>query len=253
MDLVTTSDKQIKSNNDNKRPVTAGIVCYSVNPKTEMIYLLLGKEARNGKIVGRWCDFGGSLTDDETAEDGAAREFCEETMCTIDLGRLSKDTIPVHHSVFSRFPSFSHYMQYVQHMLKNEQYTAKVKVVCERAGERVYRDYFLKRVAWQPRAIEYFNATRSSLLRAHHLYCQERPNKHVISHYLAMHPALVHHADVCAVNCDFLEKQQIMYWSLDRLEEVLQDNGQWRHQVFRQSFLPALRIIVDQLRDIYYT
>ena len=241
----------------NQRAVTAGIICFSVHPQTDMIYLLLGKETRNGNIVGRWCDFGGALMDHETVEEAAAREFTEETLCALDMTDTWREQLPMDHARTSRTPSFSHYRHYIEQMLVKEEYTSRIKLLATRGPERVTREYFLKKIQWQPRSVEYFNAIRSSLLRVDRLNGNQQPNSHHISRALVMHPSLstVHGSDgrVFAVDRDFLEKQQIQYWSLDRLEEVLQDNGQWRNHLFRRSFLPALRIVVDQLRQLYYS
>jgi hypothetical protein len=257
--LDSQEDPPVVADSDcmNKRAVTAGIICFSVHPQTDMIYLLLGKETRNGNIVGRWCDFGGALMEDETVEQAAAREFTEETICALDMTDTWRELLPVDHTSTSRTPSFSHYQHYIENMLLNEEYTARVKLLTNRASERVAREYFLKRIQWQPRTVEYFNAIRSSLLRLHRLNGHQQPNTHHISRALALHPSLsmVHGSEgrAFSVDRDFLEKQQIQYWSLDRLEEVLQENGQWRHHLFRQSFLPVLRIVVDQLRQLYYS
>ncbi len=232
-----------------------------------MIYLLLGKEMRDALHSNRfakWCDFGGRLHPGETPEHGAAREFSEESLCVVDMAETKRE-MPVDHATRVRWPSFAHYQSYIRDALDRGQYTLRITVLAPVNGkESVSRVFFLKRVRWQPRSFEYFNAVRSNLLRIQRLRDNQQSNAHLVEGYLAMHPAvqlekiavteggLCHAPYMFSVNQDYLEKQQIMYWSLGRLEEVMQMGGTWKNQPFRHSFMCALRIIIDKLRDIYY-
>lgn len=57
----------------------AGILCYAVEPKTQNIYFLLGKETYDGV----WSDFAGGPKAGETKMETAVREFDEESMSMV--------------------------------------------------------------------------------------------------------------------------------------------------------------------------
>lgn len=67
----------------------SGVLPISINQKGEIV-LLLGKETshlnlfnklrKGGKNSGTWCGFGGKLNTMEIVEEGASREFAEESM-----------------------------------------------------------------------------------------------------------------------------------------------------------------------------
>lgn len=66
----------------------AGILCYAIEPKTQNVYFLLGKEAYDGV----WSDFAGGPKQGESKVDAAIREFHEETMgIIIPLEELRSD------------------------------------------------------------------------------------------------------------------------------------------------------------------
>lgn len=65
-----------------RRVKAAGVLPYSKDERGNA-WFLLGREKPNsswGIDSGSWSEFGGSMTDGESAEEGAAREFFEETM-----------------------------------------------------------------------------------------------------------------------------------------------------------------------------
>ena len=66
---------------------SAGIVCFAVEPKTNNIFILLGKESHMGGV---WCSFSGKPNLGETIEKAAAREFSEESMGCIQISTNKK-------------------------------------------------------------------------------------------------------------------------------------------------------------------
>lgn len=77
--LVNISKRQQKSSNTIK---AAGVLPYSKDA-TGKTWFLLGRERPNenwGIDSSSWSEFGGSMDKNETPEEGAAREFFEETM-----------------------------------------------------------------------------------------------------------------------------------------------------------------------------
>ena len=51
------------------------------------------------------------------------------------------------------------------------------------------------------------------------------------------------------LNMDFMEKDQIRWWTLPELREVLQHHGSSRGERFRPYFLPMLQLILEQVDD----
>lgn len=74
--------------------------------------------------------------------------------------------------------------------------------------------------------------------------------------YLHMHPAInVQYVDgfpipiYVKVGRSYLEKQRLRWWSLPRLQEVLDHGGHFRGDAFRHRFLPSLAITVSLLNN----
>ena len=72
----------------------ASVLPFSVDPFYHGIYFLLGKE-RKSKQKGseKWADFGGKRNDCETSIKCAAREFWEETCCSVRIDDKNPGTI----------------------------------------------------------------------------------------------------------------------------------------------------------------
>lgn len=83
LDMLDEEDKEIMLDDDDdgdeeiKQITSAGILPFSVFKKR--VYFLLGKESFEPKFGDSWSDFSGKIEDGETIEQGAAREFYEET------------------------------------------------------------------------------------------------------------------------------------------------------------------------------
>lgn len=204
---------------------TAGVICFSVEPVTKSIYVLLGKESCfegdqvTDSITGKWCDFGGRLKNTEIAEEGAAREFAEESLGVIKLEEDSKKT--------------STYLENVVTMFEKKKYYAKL-IIESKHNQKVY---FLKQIQWQPNVENHFNNLRYSIMN------KDYPKKN-----REAHPAF---GTDSTLNMDYLEKVCIRWWSIDRLTEVIRKRGCYKHEGFRKSFLPALSVILTTLRGMY--
>ena len=261
---IQLSDDESKTQDsvliESVKPRTAGVICYSIEPRTGTIYLLLGKETGKKGADGRWCDFGGYVKESETVVEAASREFSEECMCVINLDNDAR-TFGSHRSEIrhQRNVPFAHYVEYVKQMLSKEFYTFDIRIVddtirWETGGhERVTRQYFLKRVPWQPNVREYFRCLRATLMRVQGLDAANIPNDHLVHESLRMHPAVTQcDPQSFKVNPDYLEKQKIELWSLDRLDRVCQGLNRYKHHTFRAPFVAALRVIIERLRDIHF-
>jgi hypothetical protein len=216
-----------------KKYLTGGIICFSVDPKTQNIYILLGREtcfANMNSTNGKWCDFGGKLKKNETPEEGSAREFAEECLCSVHMSKIAKTT-------------YKTYITSVVRMLIQKQYFLKISIVVSQTptSEKI-RVYYLKEIQWQPGVSDRFKVLRRSLT-------SDMTN---FPFSMRNHPAVTLQPDnTLKINRDFLEKQHILWWSLDRLGEVLKNKGRFKHHRFRYSFLPVLSVVVNKLRSSY--
>lgn len=208
---------------------SVGVLCFSVDPTNHNIYVLLGRESNFEDLVdgrdGPWCDFGGKPKGGESIIDTAAREFVEESLACVTLDRA---TLP------------SQYKERFTQQLKDGQYELLLRMYYG----TVLRIYYLVRVPWQPEVSERFDLLRSSLFKAH--------ESQACSFSLMKHPA-VHVDDAQAVHIrnTHLEKCEVQYWGLDRLNYVINRYGKYKGHVFRRSFLPALKFLVRYLKTYY--
>ena len=194
-------------------PVSAGIVCFAVEPTTQSIYVLLGKDQPwPDRPDGTWADFGGRPSGpDEAPEDTAAREFVEETLGVVEVEAAE---MPVARRIADN--------------LRHRIYFSLVKIIY-RADHHV-RTYYVKEIPWNAGVVEKFAAVRTGITTGGLAYRN--------------HPA--HEDPEC-----HLEKTELRWWGLQRLQSVLRNRGKWRDENFRRSFLPALRVLVRKLADGY--
>ena len=221
---------------------SVGVICFSVDPKTQNIFLLLGKEAcftNSRSSRGVWCDFGGRPEENETFVQTAAREFAEESMACV---QLNDDHVP------------ARYMQdYILNALENKNYYMRLDVVAQtywsqhnRTRRDVLRVYYLKKIPWQPHLLNTFESLRNTML-----VVKNDTDTNRCPFSLRNHPALAVYPQKTYINNHYLEKFSVRWWSLDRLGDVIRNRGRFRKQRFRKSFLSALRIVVKHLQSRY--
>lgn len=208
---------------------SVSVICFSVDPSNNNIYIILGRESDFENLIngrnGPWCGFGGKPNIGETIIDTAAREFVEESLACI---RLDKAILP------------SQYTKYFKQQLENGQYELMLRMYYG----TVLRIYYVVRVPWQPEVRERFDILRTALFNAH--TAQE------CSFSLGKHPAV--HVDeelTVQIRNTYLEKCEVRYWGLDRLNYVINRYGKYKGNVFRRSFLPALKFLVRYLKTYY--
>jgi hypothetical protein len=211
--------------------ITGGIMCFSVEPITQNIYILLGRETCFEKMDsphGTWCDFGGKINENESAISGAAREFSEESLCIVRMSDKYEHT-------------YTDYIDRIKNMLQDENYFMKISIILpQRNGVENARVYYIKEIPWQPDIEGKFDVVRRKLSDVHHSG---------VPFSLRNHPSVMEDQQV---NRHFLEKHSISWWSIDRLSEVVRNRGKYKNQQFRRSFLPILRLVVHKLQDFYY-
>ena len=180
-----------------------------------------------------WCGFGGGPNEGEFPEATAAREFSEETMGIIALSN-NRPGGDIHHDKL--------FENSVRHTLLAKDYFFRLNIhINSKTGAGV-KVFFVKQVPWQPDVCDKFKATRKSLLDI-----IDSPYKSTRPFHLRHHPALRQTSTRIFVNPHYLEKQSINWWSVDRLTEVIQNNGRFKHERFRRSFLPVLKLVLDIL------
>lgn len=66
---------------------------------------------------------------------------------------------------------------------------------------------------------------------------------------LKSHPAIQFEREgIPEVKPEYLEKEVVQYWSMERLKKVLDQGGYYKKEVFRSSFLPTIAAIMDAMQ-----
>lgn len=202
------------------RIVTAGVICFAVAEATQSVFLLLGQEQNE-----QWCDFGGHLQEEEDALQGAAREFAEESLCVVQLDGEETGKNETERA--------EQYARLVQDQLQANKYFLRLEISSVEDESKLaflpIRVYYLKRVHWQPDVAARFADLRQRLLLAD-------------DETLCNHPAINNDA--------WFEKVAVDWWSVDRLRQVMRNDGKYKEQRFRKSFLPVLNIILNKLSNV---
>jgi predicted NUDIX family NTP pyrophosphohydrolase len=210
---------------------SAGLLCFSVEPKTQNIFVLLGKETCFPDMFsqrGNWCSFAGKPNGGETVTETASREFTEECMACV---RFKNDITWRNRE----------YESIVHAMLENQEYYAKIEVT-ENNQSRVY---FLKEIPWQADIIKSFSSLRTAFVRGD-------KDINTFPFKLRTHPGIKKDSsNKFTIDRHFLEKQCLKWWSVERLNDVVKNKGRYQGQRFQKSFLPVLEIMIERLKSIY--
>ncbi len=141
----------------------AGILPYSIAPSTGDVFFLLGREAGTSDVYERktWCGFEGKLDPGEVVERAAAREFVEETMATVCVGRCTEHCTTINHCT-ERSTSGScdvrvhanEFVDQVERMIVAGEYARKV-LLCVNYGAnpdvpRRYHATYVMQIPFQP-------------------------------------------------------------------------------------------------------
>ncbi len=196
----------------------AGVLLYSRDARGN-VWFLLGREKPNphwGIDSCSWSEFGGSIDGQETVEEGAAREFFEETMGSVFSAAWMENELKRGRYTFamdSRTPygrgyrSFVKYIPFVDYPTK----FAKFKILAKKypahlqqLSPECFQDGALIPSCMEKTSMWWFN--ESQLRRAVDKYKMERHNS-----YVEKHLALYHEPDMIphlrrgfAMDLDFL-------------------------------------------------
>ena len=223
---------------NHQRLVGASIVAITKDPTYGNVYVYLGRERRYPiwSESETWSDFGGGVrycpitNMPESAETTAAREFWEETACTMhfESSSISHKPTPV------VYPSFSPmHSALVQH-----RYVMRINITQPDGAEYVC---WVVEMPWEP-ALPMRFAKLTRALRA------KREHDTDSTDIPAHHPAVVDNR----VNSCFIEKTSIALFSLPILARALEENNAIcrRHnrvEYLRGTFAARLRLVLSHL------
>jgi hypothetical protein len=203
--------------------VGASITCFCIDPAFNRVYFLLGKERHNYRWPagsGKWSDFGGGVTGEETgAEETAAREFVEETLGVVKFSE--GDTLPITSS-----SDITKQLKEGKYMFKITQGTKLRKFVL-----------YVKQIPWDPQCIYRFSDMRARLTRP--CRADETP---------VVHPAI---SGRSSVKKEYLEKKILALFSIPQLRYasshdglILFHSGYIEH--CRKSFRESLDLVLSE-------
>jgi hypothetical protein len=267
---VSTNSKEppehplTRSGSLQKTPIvlSAGVLPYAYAPYSNNVYFLLGQEAFDPRwrTSERWCDFGGCFKKDETESHCAAREFVEESMAVVQTSENeNKET--------RRLMDIGA----VENMISAKQYTYRIALSVEhnKIGmpneQKAQRVCYLKRVPWQPDAPEHFKTIYGHLKKLKELDTDLTHDQMVeywekLPEWIKYHPAISVsyrtgtgvnlQVDVLSINPEWMEKQQIGWWSLPRLRQVLRNGGRFKRHLFRYGFLPTMAVVIEKFINV---
>jgi hypothetical protein len=267
-----------EESDDTQEVVSAGVLCYAYTETTHDIFFLLGKEKSdpNWSQSNKWCDFGGSLQPQETEEQGAAREFVEESMGVVSLAMEDYGVI-----MDSTPPSFFTQIDKVTRVLEEKKYTFRLSVGVKKPNavpqspstptlqpdlplepppttnkQNRTRVCYVKRIPWQPDLPEKFDQLRQVLVYLHDLALENQSLAR--DYYLTLASGLQQHPSILVtrdpdkkitritVQEEYLEKQQLGWWSLPRLKTIMRNKWVYRDKnCFRTGFRTTLATVLE--------
>ena len=215
----------------------AALLLYSIEPNTNEVYFLLGKERRmllwpSGSET--WTPFGGARVDNESVFAIAAREFVEETLGVVRY--FDDDHLPRR-----RYDD-------IENSLKNGDYSFCVNVMRDQLPRY---SIFVKSIPFDPYCQLRFHHARDMLLRAN--YHSKDPKKKA---ELLKHPAvsLSYDSDASVtVNHSFMEKKQIQYWSSYQVHNATQQDAiltcrNGTNERMKVSSIPVMKFILQNMK-----
>jgi hypothetical protein len=229
------------------RLIGASILPYAVDDVHGNVYWLLAKEQfilswPAGSDT--WGDFGGSVGNNEDAEDTAGREFQEESMGVL--------------RIFEGEPLPRKTPDVVIRALKNKKYTFRMTFdtdACDGKGGKCRYVVFVMQVPWDPHVPKRFRTCREDLM---HIHKDGYVHEHMASYLF--HPAVYdirdnppHDGIVAKVGAEYIEKDVVRWWSAETLASALA--GSIEHGKIRQSFAQRAKYSLREFytNRLYYT
>lgn len=265
-----------------KNVLSAGFLFYSHPPNSDNIYLLLGMDDYNGK----WSDFGGRRHARETEMNCAIREMLEETLYTVQIFEneeekytsVSEYTKRVKQMIESKNYTYKIGLDITPKRDKQTvvyegfnpnnlsvyyvcPFTHMELTPCQQSNQLLkrLRVCYVKYIPWQPHLPELFSKTYCTLYKLQSLPTLEKK----IRFWKSMPPEMQYHPALTfehsenpfgitniTVMKEWMEKQQVAWWSLPRLKSALKNGGRYRKHILRYGFLSTLGIVIERLSRI---
>lgn len=233
---------------------SSAIIPFAVETATQTIYILLAQTARacrrSGMSGATWGDLGGGCEGGETSECTAAREFAEESLGAVNTHLHHESTSALHSSIESELLDGSFYLRIrifyrdVKASDSSLSYEVGNEIAQEQSTNSTVpthcRDFYLKEFPFDASISKRFNELREGLLRV-----PEGIDRSLLPPLVQDHPAL--DGDNCIIGPQFLEKQNLQWFSLDHAMDLVAGNGYHRGVRIRLGFLAPLRTIVSEL------
>jgi 8-oxo-dGTP pyrophosphatase MutT (NUDIX family) len=218
-----------------RKVVSAGVLCYTVCPKTGDMYFLLGQERRYRALRSAqcWSDFGGAAKPKEDPFRTASRECLEETMLCVDFG---EDGGPCSGRgevlLSSRNTSSS---SSLEDHLRNGDFALMIVTSYDCERDRLC---IVKRIPWNPAVVRQFQKKRVQILSLYdsvkrfHAHKTPELRQQMIDKYTSLpwtmrnHPAIRVRTDAnnkiedIYVVLDYLEKQNLRFFSVPELQAL---------------------------------
>jgi hypothetical protein len=259
--------------------LSSGFLFYSHPPNSNNIYFLLGKDDYNNK----WSDFGGRRDTNELEIDCAVREMMEETLCTVRFDENNHHhTVPrTYDEYFNSVKQIllrkdftyrigidvklnQEYTSIVDTKNKFNRQTLSVSSVsnfsnyipCNHQHRvRRLRVCYVKYIPWQPDLPLSYSKTYAYL---YHLKNRSTLSEKIgyyktLPTYIQTHPAIIvdrtpglHITNITVLN-EWLEKQEIRWFSLTRLKNALKNGGKYKKDIIRYGFLSTLSVVIEKM------
>jgi 8-oxo-dGTP pyrophosphatase MutT (NUDIX family) len=197
---------------------SSGVIPFCLEQTTQTIYILLAKVNAESLMKGRfsvWGDLGGTPEDRETSEQTAAREFLEES-----LGILGGARSLLGH-------------------LQEGKYFVRIRIKSTQDSVLFHQDFFLKEFNFDPAVHTAFRDARETLLGP-----PERIQRSLLPPFVACHEDLIIDSQV---NPIFMEKQELKWFSIDHIIDIIEGGGRHNGVKLKKSYLEPLRRAVGEL------
>ena len=211
---------------DSCRVLSSSVIPFAIEPHTQTIYMLLAQAescSSTGRPHGSWGDLGGTCEPGETSEIAGAREFLEESLCTVCITGDRNVSTRVMQTMLEDTLCEGQYFMRLRLFYITQASNKGDTCQCQ----RYCRDFYLKETTFDPTVERRFDAARRKMMDNARELGQDRES--------------------CAVAPQLLEKVHLQWFSLDHLIDLLAGHGRHRHIHIQRRFMAPLRIFVKSL------
>lgn len=223
-------------NVDDRKLIGSSVLLYAIDNQHANVYFLLAIESmfplwsESGKIG----DFSGStLSDKETAEQCAAREFNEETAGVIPWDDSEAPGL------------YRQNTDYIVKCLKNKDYSYKVTTLID--DDRKYTS-FVKQCKFNPKYTRDFQNVVSALSMARYSISncgQFTPHNEHQKLFFQSHPSVTMVDNVVtAVSRSYLEKQSLIWVSMEQIKDAMVADR--AGMILRDTFKNRMKAILEK-------